>query len=96
MLNLLIENITGRFKRDNLLLGTNENAQKLESTYQKLAVFKEIENIDTSISLDEESILVQAYTYCYNNNHNITNLISEKNLERIKKLYDKQQSKGNN
>lgn len=78
------------------MLGTNENAQKLESTYQKLAVFKEIENIDTSISLDEESILVQAYTYCYNNNHNITNLISEKNLERIKKLYDKQQSKGNN
>ena len=53
MINLLIENTSGRFRRDIIIGSNNENTIKKETTYQKLAVFKEIDTSDRPVSLDE-------------------------------------------
>lgn len=41
MISLLVENATGRFRRENFISTVGENSTaKKESTYQKLQVFK--------------------------------------------------------
>ena len=50
---MLVENLSGRFKRDHLAAQNVGDAPRKETTYQKLQVFKEIENVNTAISLDE-------------------------------------------
>jgi hypothetical protein len=76
MISLLVENATGRFKRDYTMNIHLENLNKKESTYQKLSVFKEIENVNRTISLDEEAILVETYAALVNHNPSICNMIS--------------------
>jgi hypothetical protein len=50
-------------------------------------VFKEMENINRNISLDEEAVLVETYTILAKADPSICNLIPEKNMERLKKFY---------
>ena len=47
---MLIENSLGRLR--NFSLGLNKESNK-ESTYQKLQIFKEIEQQEESVNLDE-------------------------------------------
>jgi len=65
----------------------NKNSIKKETTYQKLAVFKEIDSSDRPVSLDEEMVLLQAYNHCFNKNNELSSYINEKNMDRMKKIY---------
>ena len=92
MINLLVENGTSRFQRRNLIAEHN-NAQaavnKKESTYKKLNVFKEFENVEQSVSLDEEVVLLQAFQMCTQEHPDVKNFLSEKSMQRLQRLYDK-------
>jgi hypothetical protein len=53
IVGLLVDNTTGRFRRDYVINSHGDGVNKKEATYQKLTVFKEIENVNRNISLDE-------------------------------------------
>ena len=83
----------GRLKMSDLGLKGQSAVDKKEATYQKLTVFKEFEdNAATNITLNEEEALLQAFQLCTDRNPNIKDLLSQKTMDKLQKIYDRRQN----
>lgn len=91
ILSLLIDNSTGRFRFQKLseTIKENEAKEKKESSYKKLEILKSVDGNEEDVDINEEVILVKAYSICLERNPQVGSFIKEGNQERIKRLYEK-------
>ena len=54
-----------------------------------MEILKEVDGNEEDVDINEEMILVKAYSFCLEQNPQIVNYIKEGNQERIKRLYEK-------